>query len=162
MYDPFLIILFKNVCLFKKYSRGTGGQIFVIYGQPMDSNIIISYASLRCKISYLNTKNCPDLHKGRYLKPSKSHAISFDRRLCDAPSWILSSQLITGTRLVSTPDIHPISLYRHSPLCRHSILPTNLSQTADNRFWAHFADTCFKNFYTLYIYSSIVKKDEKG
>jgi hypothetical protein len=96
-----------SVC-FKKYSRGTGGQIFVIYGQPMDSNIIISYALLRRKISYLNTKNCPDLNKGRYIKPSKSHAISFDRRLCDAPSWILSSQLITGTRLVSTPDIHPI------------------------------------------------------
>ncbi len=26
-------------------------------------------------------KNCPDLNKGRYLKPSKSRAISFDGRL---------------------------------------------------------------------------------
>jgi hypothetical protein len=34
----------------KKYSRGAGGQIFVIYGQPTDSNIIISYVLLRCKI----------------------------------------------------------------------------------------------------------------
>ncbi len=36
----------------KKYSRGVGGQIFVIYGQPMESNIIITYVLLRCRILY--------------------------------------------------------------------------------------------------------------
>ncbi len=66
----------------KKYSRRAGRQIFVIYGQPMYSNIIISYVYvLRCKISYLYTKICPDQNKERYLKPSKSRAISFDPRL---------------------------------------------------------------------------------
>jgi hypothetical protein len=65
----------------KKYSRGAGGKIFVIYGQPMESNVIISEVLLRCRILYLYTENCPDLNKGRYLKPSKSRTISFDGRL---------------------------------------------------------------------------------
>jgi hypothetical protein len=73
-------VLLKYYIRIKKYSRDAGGQIFVIYGQPMDINISISYVLLRCEISYLYTKNCPDLNKGRYLKPSKSRAVSFDRR----------------------------------------------------------------------------------
>jgi hypothetical protein len=83
MYTYSLIfrVLLKYFVRIKKYSRGAGRQVFVIYGQPMESNVIISYVLLRCRILYLYTKNCPDLNKRRYLKPSKSRAISFDGRL---------------------------------------------------------------------------------
>ncbi len=81
MYSLIFRVLLKYFVRIKKYSRGAVGQIFVIYGQPMECNIIISYILLRCRILYLYTKNCSDLNKGRYLKPSKSRAISFDGRL---------------------------------------------------------------------------------
>jgi hypothetical protein len=80
-YSLIFQVLLKYFVRIKKYSRGAGGHFFVIYGQPMESNIIISDVLLRCRILYLYTKSYADLNKGRYLKPSKSRAISFDIRL---------------------------------------------------------------------------------
>jgi hypothetical protein len=38
-YSLIFWVLLKYFVRIKKYSRGAGGQVFVIYGQPMESNI---------------------------------------------------------------------------------------------------------------------------